>query len=61
MLVMRIRMAIFGDVAIAVGTCLLGSSTAARADALVYAYEGNVPPYDPSEGWIVANGGCNGV
>lgn len=41
---------------------LLGASfVPAQADDLLYGCEGNVPPYDPSEGWIITNEGCNGV
>ncbi len=40
---------------------LLGFSfVPARADDLLYGYEGNVPPYDPSEDWFVG-GICDGV
>lgn len=37
---------------------LLGVGGVALADDVIYQYEGDVPPYDPSEGWLVNNSGC---
>ena len=37
---------------------VLGVGGVAQADDVIYQYEGDVLPHDPSEGWIVTNGGC---